>query len=571
MLNFLKSWGAFAFLGLFLGIGLYTYSDILVDFPYLDDFPAILQFSVNWLHTHTFAQKIYLLFEQNNDFKLLTMKLIMLSYLKVFGQYNFVHLRCIGLFLFISSQFFMYKIGNFEWKRFYLFLPIPLVLLAFSYSEIVALSMESLSHFVVIFFAVLLAYLLHTNRSIWLIILVLFFTVYSNGNGLLMIPIGLLYFVIKKEFKNAAFFGMGAAIVVVTFFNGYISGTKTIHFEYWLQMLKLFFTYVGGVGGITSEKINFVLGVFASVCMVYFLFRKKTYTENLAVLALLALFFGTYFLVSVKRFNPEGNLVFRGAYIVNSLMIYALLYVLFYRQHLVEWRLQMRRLYVLGILGTFTFVGLFQIQNFRAWRSTLEFYKNDMQVWQWEIVGQKNSLFKTTSVEHNNSFTSKYMYEGAKELGIYSGEDVLKKLDAYSIQKIYPSSKTPLKIDTVNIENQFLSENPFVLVTGQLKDFPKGSDRFIVNFKYKNGQKYKTVQVYDQRFSFRIPKSDLPLKVEFNPTYKTSSALYVLDIPKLQIRRDSISEVTQIKNMPNPNLNVQKYTFLEASIGKVFT
>jgi hypothetical protein len=102
-----------AFFVCFMAFSLFVVTDIFVNYPILDDFGAIVNFMVDYFKTTGFKETIKLLFSQNNDFRLVVLKLITLSDYYIFGKINFGHLRIIGFSLFLSTLLLFFKLGRF--------------------------------------------------------------------------------------------------------------------------------------------------------------------------------------------------------------------------------------------------------------------------------------------------------------------------------------------------------------------------------------------------------------------------------------------------------------------------
>ncbi|MBP6620225.1 MAG: hypothetical protein KA188_08240, partial [Leadbetterella sp.] len=217
-----------AFFVCFMAFSLFIFTDIFVNYPILDDFGAIVNFMVDYLKTTGFKEIIKLLFSQNNDFRLVVLKLITLTDYYIFGQINFQHLRIIGFSFFLSTLFFFFRLGRFQTSKFYFFLPVPLLLISFAYAEINSLAMESLSHFVVIFFVVSCLYYLFETKKIVLPILLLFLGIYSNGNGLLLVPIGILGLLVTKDYKRLGIWSLFCALAIFVFFLDYEKGNTPL-------------------------------------------------------------------------------------------------------------------------------------------------------------------------------------------------------------------------------------------------------------------------------------------------------------------------------------------------------
>jgi hypothetical protein len=102
------------------------------NFPIADDYEAFFDFNNEFFALQGFWEKVDLVFSQHNEHRITTLRIINLTYLYFSGKVDLALFRVIGLLFYISSMTFLYLEGEFNFKRFYFFLPIPILMLSFA-------------------------------------------------------------------------------------------------------------------------------------------------------------------------------------------------------------------------------------------------------------------------------------------------------------------------------------------------------------------------------------------------------------------------------------------------------
>jgi hypothetical protein len=512
-----------AFFVCFMAFSLFVVTDIFVNYPILDDFGAIVNFMVDYFKTTGFKETIKLLFSQNNDFRLVVLKLITLSDYYIFGKINFGHLRIIGFSLFLSTLLLFFKLGRFQTSKFYFFLPVPLLLISFAYAEINSLAMESLSHFVVIFFVVCCLYYLFETKQIVLPIILLFLGIYSNGNGLLLVPIGFLGLLTTKDFKRLGIWSLFSAIAIFVFFLDYEKGNTPLDVSVFKRIAYVFPIYLGGIGGMESIKINMIFGILGIILAIYFLIIKKSYKNNTALSTLLLFFLGTYLLISSKRQYTDSSALLRGAYLINSVCVFVIFYILFFKIQLSKWIESKNTKFTnWPFMAIFIICLVYQARNYTKWIQVFGYQKRSIQAVMVMISGNTKQLYIDEGTIHNIPLNMRPGLDTLINRGAFDNYDALESLIVKPIKfnSNEISGELKNKIEFISIDGTEIVDNPYITINAKIKDYLKNPLTGLGIVCIQNGVKnyyelplkndklflIKPLKGRDFYFEFMIPK-----------------------------------------------------------------
>lgn len=547
----------------FLSFLLYLQSDLFINFPIADDFGAIINFNLDYLNTHTLSDKLGLLFSQNNDFKLVVLKLVDLAYLAIFNNVNLGHLRFFGYFTFLSTMFFLYKLGGFQKEKIIYFLPVPLLMVSFAYSEINAFAMESLSHFLVIFLALATFYFLFQTKHIALAILCLFLGVFANGNGLLLIPLGGLGLLFQKKHRQLFIWTLASSVFLFLFFYNYNKGESTLNGSVFSRILHVFPIYFGGIGGLESIKQNLIIGCIGIAFTIYLFLFKKTYRTHLA-LSLFVLFFGgTYLLISAKRSYTHSSEILRGAYMINSIMIFTTLYVLSYSLFIEKWIRTKNKKSTIVITTVLVICGIYQARNLSRWYGTHTFFINEIQQQTFNMYANNNSLYQERKSHYNMPLINTISFHSAIEKDILNPSEMLHSFLATPILKT-PKTTTDiadLQINITSINGYQIKENPFISISGSIQKYPVSGSHQLGICVEKNGKAdyYQAPLKKDKNAKFRLKKNS---DISFNCLIEKSKyigskvkiTVFALENNKITNASDSQTIIINgFVNTPNPS------------------
>ena len=560
-----------AFFICFMALNLFIISDIFINYPLLDDFGAIVNFMVDYLKTTGFKDTLKLLFSQNNDFRLVVLKLITLSDFYIFGQLNFQHLRWIGFLFFLSSLFFFFKLGKFKIYKFQYFLPVPVLLVSFAYAEINSLAMESLSHFVVISYVVSCLYYLFETKKIVLPILLLFLGIYSNGNGLLLVPIGILGLLITKDYKRLGIWSLFSALAIFVFFLDYEKGNTPLDASVFKRIAYVFPIYLGGIGGMESIKINMLFGILGIILAIYFLVIKKSYQNNTALSALMLFFLGTYLLISSKRQYTDSTALLRGAYLINSVCIFVTFYILFYKINLSKFiESKNTKLANWTFLAIYIVCLIYQARNYTKWIQVFGYQKRAIQSVLVMISGNTKQLYTDEGTIHNIPLNMRPGLDTLIKKGVFDNSDALESLivKPLGFNSNELSGELKNKIDILSIDGTQIIDNPYITISAKIKDYLKNPLNGLGIVCNQNGVKnyyeiplkndklffIKPVKGRDFYFEFMIPKKILKIG---------SFELAFLKFENKRIFQSKESLIINWNGQTNSNLALSKFINLD--------
>lgn len=225
-----------------------------VDAPINDDYNAILKY----LNTHTILtqwdEKFDLFISQHNEHRIVYCRAWSLLLFKLTGTVNFNVLSFIGNLSLIPIAILLYKNFKLSKKPLLLFLPVMVLLFNLSFWENMTFAMAVLSNFTVILFALLTIWYLTVPNLNYnkVIIAALFFcfAIYTQGGGLLLLPVTLAVLLYRKEFKNLLLYILIISpAVIFYFYNFQQHGTplniKEILFDYKGRTLIFFLSFLG--------------------------------------------------------------------------------------------------------------------------------------------------------------------------------------------------------------------------------------------------------------------------------------------------------------------------------------
>ncbi|MCP9754509.1 hypothetical protein EGI26_04940 [Lacihabitans sp. CCS-44] len=515
----------------FLGFLVAYFYDVTLNFqnfPISDDYEAFFDFNNRYFAYNGFWEKIRLIFSQHNEHRIATLRLINLTYFCFFGKIDLESFRVIGLLFYFFSMFFLFLEGRFNIKKFYYFLPVPLLMLSFAYSEIYYLAMESLSHFPMIFFTIATIYTAIHKKYTFISVICLFFGVFSNGNGILLMPIVFGGLFLQKDYKRMLIWGVSSMVISYIYFHDYESGKSILKLDIIPYLLKVYPIYVGGIGGFGSLTINLVLGVIALLFICYFVIVKKSYERELSLTLMLLFYLLTFLIISVKRQEYGSQFLQRGAYLINSVMIFVLLYMLFFREFLKQWKLENSYKKVLLFFVVILSAGLaYQTKNYRTWRETLKYDEIETRNNEMMYLGNTLELYEDRETIYNIPLVSTHRIEDLAKKGFFDVEKIKKNVVSQPFNTNGKKNSFGRNSDGFvieKIEGFDIKENPYLMIKGNYRGiFKTNTLRLGIVFQSRGKKTYYIIpglkphlSLFQQAkaqtvgFDFLLPKKYLP-------------------------------------------------------------
>lgn len=307
-----------------------------VNFPISDDY-ALIDFINNWIKTNSFSEKVALLFEPHNEHIIFTTKLIFLLYYKILGPLNFIHLSFIGnltilgIFYIIKSQ--LPQSFN---KRTLIIIMITSILFQYGSAESMLWAMAAISNYSVLLYVLITLVLLRREDIRSFILAVIFATLaaYTQGNGLVIFIIGVLYLLSQRRYLFLVFWVFIAIGVYSAYFQGFtIVENHSNPFNYLANLgtIVLYaFAFLGSAFGIGGSHYPILSTVFlvptiiigaSLVLITIFFFYKKTYKDGNIFIWINLFIIITSFLTALSRNNFGLSQALVSRYHINSSLI----------------------------------------------------------------------------------------------------------------------------------------------------------------------------------------------------------------------------------------------------------
>ncbi|HLO43022.1 MAG TPA: hypothetical protein VK175_01740 [Leadbetterella sp.] len=495
----LNIFSIFAFL-LFVVAYSYDASLNFQNFPISDDYEAFFDFNNKYLAATNAWDKLKLIFSQHNEHRIATLRLINLAYLSIFHQVDLQVFRVIGLVFYLLSMAFLYFEGGFNYKRFYFFLPVPILMLSFAFAEIYFLAMESLSHFPMVFFTVGTIYLAINRKYTTLPIIFLFFGVFSNGNGILLMPLVFFGMLLQKEYRRSLIWAAASICISIIYFIDYEAGKTGLSLSILPYLLKVYPIYLGGIGGFGSIKVNLILGVFALLWILYFVFFKNIIKRELSLTLMLVFYLLTFLIISVKRNEYGEQLLQRGAYLINSVLVFVVLYIIYFKQILKAWKIE-NSFKKVGLFFGIIIIGGFgyQVKNYRTWIQILKYDEIETRHDQMMYLGNTTELYQDHNRIYNIPLVSDQRIDELRSKGVFDLEKVKRNVVAVPMNNTELQFVKALKTETFEVHKIAgfdIKENPYVKIKGVYKGVFKATDLELGVAIESDGKKYY----------FRIPR-----------------------------------------------------------------
>lgn len=333
----------------------------------------------------TFTGKIYQLFRQHNEHRIVLDRFVTWLDYTLFGKLNYLHLMILGnasllgllgIFGAVLKRSKSKEMISFQ-KMSSLsglnYLP-PIAFLLFNLSswENAFWGMAALQNFSVVLFVLGAIYVLSfTNSLLGAIILGLLATL-TSGNGMLIWPIGAVLLVLQRRFRPLAFWGISTVLIIGLYFLGYEkpAGNPPARGPI-VDLLKGWLAFNGAAGEVFPISSTFtlclLLGGLLTVALLMtslWVLFKQSQTEpyqrtgspvSTFFLGSVAFLLGTAAIVAWSRVGFGLDVLITSRYKIYSLTLLAVAYVFTVTQLSGSWR-QLTGL--LGLTGSIAIAGL---------------------------------------------------------------------------------------------------------------------------------------------------------------------------------------------------------------------
>ncbi|WP_131458407.1 hypothetical protein [Jiulongibacter sediminis] len=228
-----------------------------VNSPYFDDFFWSFGFINDFLEADSFIEQLKLIYQQFNQHRIIYSKLVMVSLLKLTGEINFRTYVWVGnISLFLLAGLLNYYCISRKMDIFIL-VPVNFLLFNFSFFHNSILS-YGLPNMAVIFFSFLAFYLADKNHFTPAILVGIAAT-FSNGNGLLVLPILSFLYLLRGYLKKFLIVLGVSLITIFAYFQNYEFDTGELTLD--LSTISFGIDFLGGFYEAESHMIRWWLTV----------------------------------------------------------------------------------------------------------------------------------------------------------------------------------------------------------------------------------------------------------------------------------------------------------------------
>jgi len=534
-------------LAYFIVIWLYA-----LNIPIGDDYDNILKFYIEWNDVKSSNQAIDILFSQHNEHRLLFNRLVFLA-LDFFHQLDFHLIILIGNIALLGILF-LYIYLNYQ-NSFIFPLTIISALLIFQFSgyETSLWAMASVSNYYVIFFAFLTFIFLTKDTSFYFGLALLFsgLSIYTQGNGLIVPILGLLYLLInylKAPKKNIHYYiilwGIFSALFIAFYFFNYTKpGNHPSIFEALTQpvhVINYFLAFIGSLGYYFSKFIGLsnvqsiwwavILGFWIIILFLY-LTWKKYYIYQPALYLFILFLLGNAVMASLGRSEFGIAQAFSSRYTINSiLLLLSSIYAAFFYIN----NITLKNLSVVYII-----VIIAWIYNVSTYIHYIPIISNKKI----ELIGGAYLFLHKNSIDHllhPEKLHAANILNLAYEKKIYSIDKILQKINFTDREIKYienlKSLKTRLHIHTVlnsilkkasfrlnrtGGSVSIVQKNNFIIIDGwhDIEDTEKKINIYITTPKQPLSTQIKTIKRPDVAAALKKPNlfnSGFYIILEFN-------------------------------------------------------
>ncbi len=286
----------------------------------------------------TFTGKIYQLFRQHNEHRIVLDRFVTWLDFSLFGKLNYLHLMILGN---LSLLGLLGVFGAVLARKSLHYLP-PIAFLLFNLSswENAFWGMAALQNFSVVLFVIWAIYILSFTPAFTGAIILAILATLTSGNGILIWPIGAVLLGLQRRFRPLVFWGISAVIVIGLYFVGYEkpAGNPPARGSV-IDLLKGWLAFNGAAGEVfpigSAFTMCLILGGLLTVLLIassiWMLTQQlKTQlpspTQNF-ILGSLAFLLGTAAIVAWSRVGFGLDVLITSRYKIYSLTLLCVAYV----------------------------------------------------------------------------------------------------------------------------------------------------------------------------------------------------------------------------------------------------
>lgn len=234
-----------------------------VNAPWFDDFDPFPDFLRKWIQSEGFSEKLTLLFQPNNEHRMVFGKAITVLYYSLTDKLDFTFLHVAGILFTFGTLLIIRKAFLSSRLPQHFFLPVPYLLFQLQYYLIFLWAICGLQHQPVVFFVCLSMYLLARDRTdrLFLILAIVagFCANFSMSNGIFVWVGGAGILLLQARYRGLAAWGVSGAIAIFLYFSGMSTLGNESSIDFFLQNPHLsflgFFAFLGGLFDFAPDRI----------------------------------------------------------------------------------------------------------------------------------------------------------------------------------------------------------------------------------------------------------------------------------------------------------------------------
>lgn len=302
------------------------------NFPYMDDYPVVVNFLNRLPNAGTFGEKVALLLEQNNFHRLVLAKLIALAEVTLTGSVDFRVMQYVGLGALLGTAWLLWRSSESPGSdaipsrngiakaevRLACFLPVLFLLFQFQGWNVAFWSIVAVSNVGAPALALLAFYLAHRGREGWAVGVGLV-ALFTNGNGILVLPLLTICWLIQQRWRWAASTLAGTLVALIFYFQNYQnpSGTPLLALfspEKVVHLLALDTAFLGALVYHPAVLWLPILLGSATVGWMLYLIWVRYDRQNPTLFWLLIFLHLTGLMLAVNRIQNDTSIVFASRY-----------------------------------------------------------------------------------------------------------------------------------------------------------------------------------------------------------------------------------------------------------------
>ncbi|MDF7816450.1 hypothetical protein P1X15_02550 [Runella sp. MFBS21] len=312
-------WGGWSFMIVYFMIYGWYVMQYALNVPYLDDYNAILGYLIK-VQDISWIEQVKEMFVPHNEHIMWGTRLIGLLQYHLIGSVDFQWLILLGNVLFLVQFILLYRLFPQQKATFWL---LGIILLNPQYSATSFWAMAVWSNVLVIVLATLTISCLVQKKALWWGIVLGILTLFSNGNGMMILPIGFLILWWQGRTRKDIFYWILASLIGgLSYFM--ILRAHPTHDTFFVGNLLLFplnmaafmGAYAALTTGLAGQMSAIGVGVVILVLTVRTAFRlhQKRQTADLTLLSIMLFVILTACSVAIFRSEKGMDIIIGSRY-----------------------------------------------------------------------------------------------------------------------------------------------------------------------------------------------------------------------------------------------------------------